>query len=229
MDCTVNSSATHQGGISSIHDSVNIRLGDVTPNQPNLLSVPDEMEDEEAGIVEPVALAAHALDMLEPRLNETIAIIGQGPIGLLMLQIARLKGARAIALDLQENRLKLSERYGADVIVNAKRKDVIKRVKEETNGGADIVIEAAGTVPTVELTAHLVHPAGKVALIGEMEGNLQLGEAAEATFFSGYFSTRDYPLAIDLIAEKKVDVKGLITHRFKLAEFEKAIETATQN
>jgi threonine dehydrogenase-like Zn-dependent dehydrogenase len=192
----------------------------------NLLAVPREMSDEEAGIIEPVALAIHSLDLLQPKLGDWVAIIGQGAIGLLTLQIAKLKGTRVMAIDLRDYRLKLSRRYGADITVNPKEENTVKRIKEVTERGVDIVIEAAGTTQTVELTPRLVRPAGKVALIGEMEGNLNLGDAAEAQFFAGYLSPRDYPLAIDLVSKKTVDVKGLVTHRFKLAEFERAIETA---
>ena len=66
--------------------------------------------------------------------------------------------------------------------------------------------------------------ASKVALVGESEGYLNLGEAHEAQFFTIYLSPVEYPMAVELIARKLVDVKGLITHRFGLDEFEKALQ-----
>jgi len=136
-----------------------------------------------------------------------------------------LKGCRVIAVDFEDSRLKYSEKYGADAVINAGIEDVPKAVKQLTKVGSDFVIEAAGTKTTVEQTPFLVRKAGKVALVGESEGYLNLGDADEAQFFTIYLSPVEYPKAIELIGRKLVDIKGLITHRFKLAEFEKALKT----
>jgi threonine dehydrogenase-like Zn-dependent dehydrogenase len=88
------------------------------------------------------------------------------------------------------------------------------------------VIEAAGRKETVEQTPFLVRKAGKVALVGELKGFLNLEDADEAQFFTMYISPIEYPSAIDLIARHLVDVKSLITHRFHLEEFESALKTA---
>jgi len=191
-----------------------------------LLPLPDSVSNEEAAILEPVALAIHTFDILNPKLGEWTTIIGQGPIGLLMTQVAKLQGCRVIAIDLEDYRLKLSERYGAELCINAREEDSVERVKKVTEGGSDIVVEAAGKKETVEQTPFLVRSAGRVALIGESEGYLNLGQAGEALFFSGYLSPLEYPIALDFISRKIIDVKTLITHKFRLAEFEKAIKTA---
>ncbi len=192
----------------------------------NLIPIPANVSDEEAAILEPVGLAIHTLNFLEPKLSDWITILGQGPIGLLMTQVAKLKGSRVIAIDLQDYRLKLSEKYGADVCVNAREEDPVKRVKEITRIGSDMVIEAAGVKQTVEQTPFLVRGAGKVALVGASSGYLALGNVAEALFFCTCSSPFDYPMALDLLSKKLVDVKGLITHKFKLVDFEQAIQTA---
>ncbi len=192
----------------------------------SLVPLPDSVSDEEGGIMEPVALALHTLDMLEPKADDWATIVGQGPIGLLMTQIAKLKGCRVIAVDLEDYRLDVSQRYGADVCINAGKEDVAKRVAEVTGRGSDVVVESAGTRKTVELTPFLVSKGGKVALVGEFDGYMDFNRADEAMFFTTYISPLEYPTAVDLVARKLIDVKGLITHRFKLAEFEKALETA---
>jgi threonine dehydrogenase-like Zn-dependent dehydrogenase len=71
-----------------------------------------------------------------------------------------------------------------------------------------------------------VRQAGKVALIGEMEGHLSLGKADEAMFFAGHLSPLEYPIALELVSQRKLDVKGLITHTFRLQDFQDAIKTA---
>ena len=93
-----------------------------------------------------------------------------------------MKGCRVIAVDLEDYRLELSEKYGADAVINAQKEDVPKTVRKLTKLGSDFVIEAAGTKQTVEQTPLFVRKAGKVALVGESEGYLNLGEADESQF-----------------------------------------------
>jgi threonine dehydrogenase-like Zn-dependent dehydrogenase len=198
----------------------------IAMNKRNLVLVPDEVSDEEAGIVEPVALALHVMDKLDPGVGDWAVVLGQGPIGLLMTQVARLRGCRVVAVDLEAYRLRLAEKFGAEVCVNAGEGDVVERVREVTGRGADVVVEAAGKQVTVEQTPFLVRKAGRVALVGEFAGYLDLEGADDAVFFTTYISPLEYPLAVRLLAEKKVDVKSLITHRFRLADFERALRVA---
>jgi threonine dehydrogenase-like Zn-dependent dehydrogenase len=192
----------------------------------NLIPLPDSVSDDEAAIMEPVALALHTLDMLKPEADDFATVLGQGPIGLLMTQVAKLKGCQVIAIDKEESRLKLAEKFGADYCINASEEDAAKRVKEITKRGSDVVIEAAGSSKTVEQTPFLVRKAGRVALVGEFEGNMNLGDVDEACFFTTYISPLEYPTAVDLVARKKIDVESMVTHRFKLQDFEAAIQTA---
>jgi threonine dehydrogenase-like Zn-dependent dehydrogenase len=191
----------------------------------SLIPVPESISYDEAAVVEPVALALRVLDFMKPNLGDWATILGQGPIGLLMTQIAQLKGCRVIAVDLEDYRLELSEKYGAEAIINARNEDVIKIVRRITKRGSDLVIEAAGTTRTVEQTPYLVRKTGKVALVGESKGRMNFEDADEALFSTIYISPIEYPTAVELISRKLVDVKGLITHEFKFNEFEKALQT----
>jgi threonine dehydrogenase-like Zn-dependent dehydrogenase len=192
----------------------------------SLIPVPDSVTDEEAAIIEPVALALRVLDEFKPNLGDWVTVVGQGAVGLLMTQIARLKGCRVIAVDVEDYRLAFSEKYGADATINAKTTDVIKTVHKLTKYGSDFVIEAAGTQKTVEQTPFLAKKTGRVALVGESKGFLNLEDADEVMFSTFYISPVQYPKAVELIAQKRVDVKSLVTHKFKLGEFERALETA---
>lgn len=191
-----------------------------------LVPVPKSVSDEEAGIMEPVALALHVMDLLKPNAGDWATVIGQGPIGLLMTQVAKLKGCRVIAVDIEDYRLDLAKKYGAEFCINAAQESPVKRVKEITKRGSDVVVEAAGKTRTVEQTPFMVRKAGKVALVGEFRGRMNFEEANDACFFTTYISPVEYPMAVELLAKKLVDVKCLITHRFRLADFEKAIRTA---
>jgi L-iditol 2-dehydrogenase len=121
--------------------------------------------------------------------------------------------------------LEYAEKFGAYVMINAKKEDPVKLVRKLTKMGSDFVIEAAGTQATVEQTPFLVCKADKVALIGESKGHLNLDDADEAPFFAMYISPVEYPAAVELIGRKIINAKGLMTLRFKLKEFEKALET----
>lgn len=87
----------------------------------SLISIPPNVSDEEAAVVEPVALALRVMNSLTPNLSDWVTIVGQGAIGLLLTQVALMKGCRVIAVDIEDYRLKLSEKYGAEVVINAKK------------------------------------------------------------------------------------------------------------
>ncbi len=198
----------------------------ITISPKYLIPTPREMSDEEAGIMEPVALALHVMEELKPSIGDYVTILGQGPIGLLMTQVAKLKGCTVIAVDLESNRLDYAKKYGADFTRNPEQEDLTKRVREITGRGSDVVIEAAGKIKAVEQTPFLVRKAGRVALVGEFKGRMNFGSADEAHFFTTYLSPSEYPLAVELVAQKRIDVGGLITHRFHIGDFEEAIKTA---
>ena len=173
----------------------------------SLIPVPPNVNDEEAAVVEPVALALRVLNYMKPNLGDWVTILGQGAIGLLMTQVALMKGCRVIAVDIDDNRLKFSEKYGADATINPQQEDVVKTVRKLTKIGSDCVIESAGTSRTVEQTPFLVRKAGKVALVGESAGYMDLSDADEALFFTIYISPVEYPTAVELIARKLVRCK----------------------
>jgi (R,R)-butanediol dehydrogenase/meso-butanediol dehydrogenase/diacetyl reductase len=148
----------------------------------NLVPVPDSLSYKEAAIVEPAALAPRVLDAVKSNMSAWVTIIGQGAIGLLIMQVARLKGCRIIAVDLKDYRLRLAEKYGAEFCINAGREDAVKRVRD-TKYGSDVVVKAAATRATVEQTPFMVRKAGKVVFIGESKEYLNLEDADEAVFF----------------------------------------------
>jgi len=190
----------------------------------NIHGIPENVSYEEAAILEPVALALNTFDLLAPRVGSWAIILGQGPIGLAMTQIARLSGCRVIAADVNDFRLETAGRFGAEFTVNPKNEDLRKRVLSLTKHGADLVVEAAGQRKTVEQAAGLVGPAGKVALVGTFSGFVRFG--GEAAFFNVEGGPGKYPLALELISRSLVDVRSLITHVFPLEEFQEAVETA---
>lgn len=192
----------------------------------NLQPIPGNVSFEEAGVLEPVALALHTFDLLQPRVGEWVTILGQGPIGLLMTQVAKISGCQVIAVDQEDYRLSLSKKYGAHACINPKIENVADRVKSITDGGSDMVVEAAGRRETLEQTPLLARNMGRIALVGEFSGFIKFNETPEAVFFSVHLNPLKYPSALDLLSRRILDVKNMITHRFLLTRFEEAIETA---
>jgi threonine dehydrogenase-like Zn-dependent dehydrogenase len=186
-----------------------------------IFKIPRNVSFEEAAVVEPIELALHTVELLKPKKGETVAVIGQGPIGLMATQVATSAGARVIAVDTNKKKLALAKKFGAAFVIDTSRKDVRKEVLKLTNGGADCAIEAVGSQPTIDLAARVTKPLGKIALVGEgknLRGPLlkHILEQTIVTPVSG--SGWEYRRALRLLSAGKVDVKSLVTDVVKLGE-----------
>jgi len=109
--------------------------------------IPPGMPVEHAALVEPLACALHAVERGDIHLDDVVVVAGMGPIGLCMLQVARLMGPNmVIALDARSRRLEAARALGADLAVNVEQEDPVKAVRRHTGGsGCDVYIEAAGS------------------------------------------------------------------------------------
>jgi threonine dehydrogenase-like Zn-dependent dehydrogenase len=194
------------------------------PSQ-NTYLLPDTINDEEGACLEPVALAVHTLNNLNPKPKDWVTVLGQGAVGLCMTQVARARGCRVIAIDFYDYRLRLAEKFGADHAVNAREESVEKAVRSATGVGSHFVIEAAGSRRTVEQTQRLVRAGGRVALVGAFIGEIEFKDEA---LFSGInaYTISEKKQALRMVANGSIDVKSMITHRFPLSDFRGAIRTA---
>jgi len=199
----------------------------------NMQEIPQHVSYEEAAITEPLACVLHGVEEANIKLNDTVAIIGAGPIGLLHLLIAKKKGARkVISIDLVEERLNFARRLGADETINAGKEDVIKKVWQLTSGhGADVVIEAIGLPTTWEQALKLVKKGGTVLEFGgcppgtEIKVNTELLHYGEVTVRGAFHATPlHFKKALNLIASKTIDVKSLITRKMALENIKEAFE-----
>src|SRR5690606_4315128 len=132
--------------------------------------LPDHVSFEEASLVDTLSVCLHGQHRSGLQINDKVAIIGAGPIGLGQLMLAKASGADAIIIDKVDSALDLARELGADEVVNADREDPVERVRQFTDGrGADIVFECAGgeSMPTtLPQATKMVRRAGKVVLIG---------------------------------------------------------------
>lgn len=161
----------------------------------------------------------------------TVAIVGAGPIGLAALLTAQFYSpADVIMIDLDDNRLEVSRRFGATQTVNSADGKAVEKVKALTGGlGVDTAIEAVGVPATFLLCQDLVAPGGTIANVGvhgtKVDLHLESLWAHNITITTRLVDTVSTPMLLKTVLSRKIDPKVLITHRFKLAQILDAYET----
>lgn len=179
--------------------------------------LPKEVPAEHAAMIEPLAVAVHAVSLSKPEEARTALVVGAGMIGLLVVQALRVEGVQTIIVsDIDDTRLKLASELGATHTVNVKEKNLAEAISEVTGGaGVDLALEAVGNTPGVKSAIENVRKGGRVTLIGNVtptvEIPLQLVVSRELTIQGSAASSGEYPRCIELLASGKVDVSKLIT------------------
>jgi L-iditol 2-dehydrogenase len=198
----------------------------------NMYKIPRNISFEEASLLEPLACAINGNDAARIELGDTVIIIGSGPIGLIHLQLSKLKGAsKVIVTDLKRDRLKIASALGADVVIDASKEDQLSRIKELTEGlGGDVVIEAVGLPQTWELAFRMTRKAGTTLFFGgcASKTNIMLDTEKihyEDSTLKGIF--HHTPLSVlkayRLISCRRFNGKSLITDKMTLSELENAL------
>jgi L-iditol 2-dehydrogenase len=196
--------------------------------------LPDELSDPDGAMLEPLGVALHAYDLGHVRIGSTVAVIGCGPIGLCLVQLARAGGATlVIASDPLEHRREAALRYGADAVFNADPEQYRPGMAEATQGrGVDVVFEVAGTDAAVAAAIEAARPGARVVLAG-IPGNDQTTFSASGARRKGLslimvrrMKETVYPRAIQLVGRGLIDIRTMVTARFGLARAEQAFRTA---
>ncbi|MFX0063845.1 MAG: zinc-binding dehydrogenase [Candidatus Hermodarchaeota archaeon] len=203
-----------------------------------VVPIPEELSLKHAVLVEPLAVAVHAIRNSKINIGDNVVILGAGTIGLFLLQMAKLAGAKNIIVtDIQENRLALAKDLGATRVINAAEEDPMRiLLKEKPFEGWEIVFEAVGIETTMQQALDIVRKGGKVIVVGvfgaETTVIMKNVQDREIEIIGTLmYVMRDIKDAIDLIASRKVKVEFLITSVYKLEQAEEAFKTAfdTQN
>ena len=184
--------------------------------------LPGEVSFEHAAMVEPVSVAVHAVARA-PMPARSAVVVGAGTIGLLVIQALRAAGAgRVIAVDVDEGKLALARKLGADVVLNPTAVDVPMEVRGLTEGGADVALECVGATEPIKTAVACVRKGGSVVLVGNVSPGIQLPLQAvvtgELTLLGTCASNGEYPRAIELLRTGAIDVRPLITLVAPLAE-----------
>ena len=195
--------------------------GDVTDEQ--VLMCPDIMSTGFAGA-----------ETGEIKIGDTVAVFAQGPIGLCATAGAKLMGAtRIIVVDTVPARLAMAKRMGADVVVDFKKENPVDAIMRLTEGrGVDVAIEALGTQATFENALRVVRPGGVLSSLGVYSTDLKIpldafaaglgNKSIRTTLCPGGKERMRRMLAV--ISSGRVDLGGLVTHRFKLDQIEEAYD-----
>jgi len=187
-------------------------------------NLPDQVSFEQAAMVEPVAVATHAIDLTDIKMRDTVLVVGSGMIGLFLVQVLRLSNAgKIIAIDLDDKKLKLAKKFGADVVLNAKDENLHQSILSESNQrGADVAFEAVGIEQTVNSAIENVRKGGAVTLVGNLAPHinfpLQSIVTREIRVQGSCAIAGEYPKVLDMMARGLVDVASLLSAKAPLSE-----------
>jgi L-iditol 2-dehydrogenase len=197
-----------------------------------MIALPDDVTFEEASFVEPVNTCLKAIHKARVSKGEIVVVIGQGPIGLLLMMLARLQGATLITSDPVEGRRAASKKFGAhDSVAPA---DLTREISKSThNRGADVVILAVPHSKLVAEALALARPGGRILLFAQNDPQMRIEFPAAAVgveekeILGSYSaSVKDQPESAALVFNRRLPVKELISHRFPLSEIAAALELA---
>ncbi|MDA8426790.1 MAG: galactitol-1-phosphate 5-dehydrogenase [Treponema sp.] len=189
-----------------------------------LYRLPEALDYVSASLAEPLGVAAHAAAITPLGLDESVAVVGTGLIGLLLVQV--LRGATSgpiIALDTDESRRAAALRFGADAALDPADPKALDELKRLTSGrGADRAFEAVGATAPIKTAIAAVRKGGTVTLIGNASPAVELPLQDVVTRQIGLLGScaisGEYPVALDLMARGKVDARALVSAVAPLAE-----------
>ncbi|WP_334321785.1 zinc-dependent dehydrogenase [Gilliamella apicola] len=198
--------------------------------------VSNNVTDEEATLIEPIACCLHGLKQADIRPNDSVLIMGAGTIGILHAQLAKIKGAnKVIVSDMSEFKLQKALKVGCDYAINIKEKNIIDEVNKITDGqGVDVIVIAAGVSSLVADAVNMVRRAGKIIVFSGFDKN-KLVTLDVSRFFKdeisiiGTYSVTPYefPEALDLLEKRKLNTEEMITHVYPLKKLSEAIDIST--
>ncbi len=189
-----------------------------------LYKLPDAVTFNQAAMVEPAAVAFHAVELTPISLNDSAVVVGAGMIGLFLIQALKLKGCgQVIAIDLEQDRLELAEQLGADVTFKGDAANLAARIKNLTNGrGADIAFEAVGIETTIQTAISSVRRGATVTLVGNVSPSVNIPLQAVVTqqlrLQGSCAIAGEYPAVLDMIASGRLNVDAILSASAPLSQ-----------
>ena len=198
--------------------------------------LPENVNSMEGALIEPLAVGFHAAITGGAKLGQTAVITGSGCIGLVSMMALKALGlTRIFVSDVVNKRLDKAKSLGATEVINVAEKDLVKTVKELNGGtGVDLVIETSGSETAAAGGIGVLKKGGTLVFVGYSNTgmmNLPLGQALdkELTMKTIFRYRHVYPLAIDAVAQGKVDIKNIVTNVFDFADIQNAMNKSARN
>lgn len=193
--------------------------------------LPENVSTLEGALIEPLAVGFHAAKQGDAHAGQTAVVFGAGCIGLVSMMALKACGvSRVYVVDVMQKRLDKALELGADGVINGKEDDVLAMARELTDGeGFDLAIETAGTEITTNQAIQAVRKGSNIVLVGYgktgmMNMMMSLALDKEVTFKTVFRYRHIYPMAIDAVAQGKVDLKGIATHIFDFDDIQTAMD-----
>jgi L-iditol 2-dehydrogenase len=189
-----------------------------------LHKLPDNVSFEQAAMVEPAAVAAHAVRISDIKLGDSALVLGCGMIGVFVVHMLKAAGAKpVIAVDVEDEKLKMAIKYGADVIINPKNQPITETVLRHTKGfGADFGFEAVGISTTVNILIDSLRKGAPAVLVGNLkpviEFPLQKVVTSEINVKGSCAICGEYEIVLDMIADGTLKVDDMISAIAPLSE-----------
>ena len=187
-----------------------------------LYALPDALAFEHAAMIEAVSIAVHAVNLTPRSLGDTAVVVGSGMIGQLTIQAAKVAGyGRVFAVDVDDAKLAMAKKLGADEAFNSKTQDVPAEIAARTGGaGADVALEAVGATDPIKTAIASVRKGGTVTLIGNIQPKIELPLQSVVTrqirLQGSCASSGEYPACIELLSSGRIKVDSMISARTPL-------------
>ena len=210
-----------------------VRVMDWIVERGGVVSLPDHVSFEQASFIEPVNTCMKGIAALHLEEGETVLVMGQGPIGILLGLLAQRSGAEVITSDLFPERLKIADGFGLSRPIDASRTQTVQAVRDQTQGrGADAVILAVAANSLIQPAMEAARPGGRVLLFAQtVRGEAVLDPAAicvdEKNLVGSYSASVELQEeSVGWVCSGQVNLAGLISHRFPLSQAVEALNLA---
>lgn len=189
-------------------------------------------------LAEPIACTTNGVMKADIQLEDTVALVGTGFMGLILLQQIKYTGAkRIIAIDVRDEMLLMAKQLGADITINPAKEKYKEIIKDLTNGkGVDVSIEAGGNEATLNLAADICRMEGKLVIFGFHPGSRTIKDLGYWNWMAfdiinGHFRNLDTILkgtriGMEMLNSKKINMEPLVTHQYSLNQIEDAFAVA---
>jgi 2-desacetyl-2-hydroxyethyl bacteriochlorophyllide A dehydrogenase len=227
-----------RNGLTNCCSSIKVFGVHIDGGMSEYVVVPDQyllhgqgLDFDELALIEPLAIAAHGIHRAAVTVNDTVLIMGVGPIGIGLIQFAQLAGAKVIAMDVNDHRLTFSkDELGVAATINPMKEEVIEALMKITNGDMPtVVIDATGNQKVMNTAFQYLAHGGRYVLVGLQKGELSFSHPEfhkrESTLMSSRNATKeDFRYVIECLKSRKIDPKKFITHRVNFIEMPSSFE-----